>query len=88
MHPLAVGRSRQIEFVHFVDGEVHIFTSTLNDMSGDRMSYFDSEPPTMDDKNAAWAKSVFKDIEKKCEVLKDTGWIVIKDKPQVRKEVS
>jgi hypothetical protein len=63
----------QIRFIHFGDGKEHTFYSCINDLSGDRLSAFDSDPPTINDP-LRWVRSVFRDIrEKATEVLEVVG---------------
>lgn len=66
IHPLARPGvlSGRIDFIHFRDGKKHYFYSCVNDMTGSRLSAFDSDPPTIND-DLRWVKSVFRDIRKK-----------------------
>ena len=66
LHRLAQNNrpSGRIRFIHFRDGKEHSFTSCVNEMSGNRLSYFDDSAPTIDDP-VAWVRSVFRDIRKK-----------------------
>ena len=68
VHSLGVGKSGCIHFIH-TDGKEHSFTSTINRLSGSRLSYFDDEGPSVDDSDE-WVKSVFRDIRKKTKVVK------------------
>jgi len=62
-----------IRFIHFKDGKEHTFRSCVNDMSGSRHSWFDSNAPDLDD-TVAWVRSVFRDIRAKAtEVLEVIG---------------
>lgn len=61
----------KIWFIH-KDGQEHYFYSCVNDLTGNRLSAFDSEAPSIDDP-IAWVKSVFKDIRKKAKVIKEIG---------------
>lgn len=63
--------SGKIRFIHS-DGKEHSFYSVINDMSGSRLSAFDSDAPSIDD-TLAWVKSVFRDIRKKAQVLEVVG---------------
>jgi hypothetical protein len=65
IHTLAQkgAKSGKIRFIHKDDTE-HTFTSVVNRLTGDRMSYFDSSAPTVGD-SLAWVRSVFRDIRKK-----------------------
>ena len=56
-------KSGKIVFIHH-DGKKHSFSTAVNDMSGSRLSWFDSDPPSIDD-DMSWIKSVFRDIRKK-----------------------
>lgn len=53
-----------IRFIHFRDGSERKFYSVVNEMSGSRLSAFDSDAPGIDDP-MPWIKSVFSDIRKK-----------------------
>lgn len=65
--------SGMIRFIHFRDGKEHKFYSVVNDMSGDRLSAFDGDPPTIND-SLKWVRSVFRDIRRKStKVLEDIG---------------
>lgn len=57
-------KSGKIRFIHFGDGKEHCFYSCVNDMSGNRLSAFDNDPPNIGD-SLAWVESVFRDIRKK-----------------------
>ncbi len=74
IHPLAEKgeKSGKIRFIHFKDNKEHYFSSVVNSMTGDRMSYFDSDAPSVND-GIGWVKSVFKDIKKKSKVLEVIG---------------
>ena len=75
IHPLALAgkMSGLIRFIHFKDGEEHYFYSCCNRLTEDRMSAFDSEPPSIND-SLEWVRSVFRDIrEKSLEVLEVIG---------------
>lgn len=66
-------KSGRIRFIHFRDGKEHTFTTCVNDMSGSRLSYFDSDPPDVD-QPMAYIRSVFRDIKKKAtSVLENIG---------------
>ncbi len=71
IHPLASGRSGAIRFVHS-DGTEHRFYSTINSLSGDRLSGFDDEAPSIGD-SISWVKSVFRDVRAKAEVIEVLG---------------
>ena len=66
IHPLARSgvKSGQIKYVHFGDGLEHTFQTCVNDMTGDRLSWFDSRAPSVND-SLTWVRSVFKDIRKR-----------------------
>ena len=53
-----------IRFIHFRDGSEREFYTMVNEMSGNRMTEFDNDPPGIDD-DMKWIKSVFRDIRKK-----------------------
>ena len=64
-----------IEFIHFKDKKKHVFYSCINDMSGDRLSAFDNDPPSVNDE-LKWVKSVLRDIKNKAiEVISYEGTI-------------
>ena len=65
IHPLGEGKSGKIVFYH--DGEEHSFSTTINSLTGDRLSWFDNDPPSIND-SMRWIKSVFVDVRKKAEV--------------------
>ena len=71
INPLASGRSGEIRFIHS-DGTTRRFYSTINRLSGDRLSAFDSEAPSVGD-SISWVKSVFRDIRAKAEVIAEVG---------------
>jgi hypothetical protein len=60
-----------IRFIH-KDGKEHSFGFAVNSMSGDRMSWWDSAPPDINEP-IAWVKSVLKDIKAKAKVLEHIG---------------
>ncbi len=66
IHPLARPgvKSGMIRFIHFRDGAEHVFRTCVNDLTGSRMSWFDSDPPDIDE-SEAYIKSVFRDIKSK-----------------------
>lgn len=75
IHPLAqVGcRSGKIRFIHFRDGTTHTFYTCVNRLTGARMSWFDNDPPAVDE-SMTYIKSVFTDIRRKAtKVLEDYG---------------
>lgn len=73
IHSLAAPNklSGQIQFIH-TDGKEHTFCSVINRLTGDRLSYFDNDPPTVND-SLKWVKSIFKNIRKKARVIKVIG---------------
>lgn len=65
--------SGKIVFIHFRDGTQHSFQSCVNDMSGSRLSWFDSNQPDIGE-SIAYIKSVFRDIRKKAtKIISDEG---------------
>jgi hypothetical protein len=60
-----------IAFIHS-DGTEHKFYTAVNEMSGNRLTAFDSDAPGIDDE-MPWIKSVFRDIRKKSKVLGYAG---------------
>lgn len=65
-------KSGKIRFIHFRDGKEHAFYTCVNDLSGSRMSWFDNNPPDIDE-SLSYIRSVFKDIRKKAEVIEVIG---------------
>ena len=66
-------KSGKIRFIHFRDNKEHYFYSVVNDMTGDRLSAFDGDAPTIDD-SLTWVRSVFRDIRRKStKVIEDIG---------------
>jgi hypothetical protein len=53
-----------LKFTHFRDNKIHTFRSEVNRLTGDRLSSFDSGPPTVGD-SIGWVRSVIKDVFKK-----------------------
>ena len=72
-HPLhdSSATGGAIRFVHR-DGSVREFYSWVNRMTGDRMSGFDNDPPSVNDP-LKWARSVARDIRARAEVLEEIG---------------
>jgi len=68
---LVSGKTGYIKFIHHKTGEENYFYSTINSLSGDRLSAFNNEVPSIND--LTWARSVFKDIRKKAKVIEDLG---------------
>jgi hypothetical protein len=54
------------------NGSIHEFSSWVNSLTGDRLSAFDNNPPTVND-SLSWVKSVFRDIQSKNQVVAKTG---------------
>jgi hypothetical protein len=54
------------------DGSTHEFSSWVNSLTGDRLSAFDGNPPTIND-SLSWVKSVFRDIQAKAKVMEKIG---------------
>lgn len=72
IHPLlrTGQKAGAIRFVH--DGKERRFYSGVNDLTGDRLSAFDAEAPSLND-TLAWVRSVFRDIRNKCRVVHEVG---------------
>ncbi len=72
-HPLhdttAIGGA--IRFTHS-DGQAHEFYSWVNRLTGQRLSGFDNDPPSINDP-LKWVRSVVRDIRAKAEVLEEIG---------------
>lgn len=64
-------KSGKILFIH-TDGKEHSFSTCINDLSGDRLSYFDFDPPYVNSE-MKWIKSVFRDIKNKAKVISCIG---------------
>jgi hypothetical protein len=62
----------EIKFIHHLNGETWVFYSYVNELNGDRLSAFNTEPPSIGD-SLKWVKSVFRDIRTKAEVLECIG---------------
>ena len=63
-------KSGQIKFVHH-DGTKRTFSTCVNRLSGDRLSWFDDCAPSINDES--WVKSVFRDIRAKAKVISFIG---------------
>lgn len=61
-----------VEFTHFRDGQRHRFYSAVNEMTGNRLSAFDSDPPAIGDP-LAWVRSVIRDIRAKASDVRVIG---------------
>lgn len=74
VHPLARpgDKSGLIKFIHFRDGKEHCFRTCVNDLTGSRMSWFDSDAPDIGE-SLSYIQSVFTDIRKKAKVIEDIG---------------
>jgi hypothetical protein len=60
-----------IRFIH--KGSEREFYTMINTMTGDRMTAFDNDPPSINDP-VKWIKSVFRDIHKRSDkVLNQQG---------------
>lgn len=57
----------QCRFIHH-DGLEHYFWSAVNDLTGDRLSGWDNNPPSVGD-TEKWAKSVIRDIKRKAVII-------------------
>lgn len=74
IHPLARlnAKSGMIKFVH-TDAKIHSFRSVVNDLTGDRLSYFDNNAPSINDELKR-IKSIFKNIrEKSLDIVECVG---------------
>jgi hypothetical protein len=80
LHPLTDTKKPYgvIWFIH--EGKEQEFYSVVNEMSGSRLSAFNSDPPSIDDE-MAWVKSVFRDIHKKAKVIHTLGKLAAVKKP-------
>lgn len=61
--------------IHFIHkGEPHEFYTMVNGLTGNRLTAFDCDPPSIDDP-IKWIKSVFRDIRNKSEkVISQEGY--------------
>jgi hypothetical protein len=73
IHPLAEPNqlSGQIKFLHS-DGQAHTFTSVVNKLTGDRLTYADDAPPSVND-SVGWVRRTFRNIRAKAQVLSVVG---------------
>ena len=63
----------KIKFIGF-DGKEHTFVSCVNQLSSNRLSYFDNDPPRIEERgNLSYVKTIFKNIRKKSKVLESIG---------------
>jgi hypothetical protein len=65
---LASGNSVMIKFIHSDDGLEHVFCSTINSLSGNRLAWFDTARPVIDDDNSH-TKTVIKNLYKRAKIL-------------------
>ena len=67
-------QSKPMGFIRFIhsDGKEHTFRSAVNDATGDRLSWWNSNAPDIGD-TVAWVRSVFRDIRAKAKVLEVIG---------------
>ena len=63
-----------VRFTHFRDGLTHMFYSAVNEMSGNRLSAFDNDPPGINDPKA-WVQTVLRDIHAKASNVEMIGTI-------------
>lgn len=73
IHPLC-DESEKGGKIFFIDdnGVEHSFSSCINSLSGDRLSWFDSDAPTVYGA-FSWVKSIVKNIKNKFKVVKTLG---------------
>lgn len=73
IHPLAdeTAKNIKIKFIHS-DKKEHFFYSIVNEMTGDRLTGFDSEPPTLNQEKKE-IKRIIDNLKKKCKVLEIIG---------------
>ena len=74
IHPLADTKAKagRIRFKHEGNGPEFCFSTCVNNMTGDRMSWFNNDPPFVND-TLKWVRSVFKDIREKTIVVEVIG---------------
>ena len=73
IHTLArpEAKSGKIRFIHR-DGTEHTYHSCVNDLSGSRLSWFDSDLPTIGE-DLSDVRATFKSIRKQAKVLEVIG---------------
>lgn len=66
MHPLCDKSNPYVfvTFIHFRDNKEHVFYSCVNEMTGNRLTAFDNDPPEIDSE-MDYIKSVLKGLKKK-----------------------
>jgi len=76
MDETIIDKTKPYGIIRFKDqnGKERSFYSAVNDLTGDRLSGFDTNPPSIND-SLDWVKSVFRDIRKKTTVLSFKGVI-------------
>jgi len=73
IHKLGEGKSGKIRFIHFGDGKEHVYATTINSLSGQRLAWFDVSPPEVN-VSVSEVKSVFRDIRKKAtKIIEEIG---------------
>jgi hypothetical protein len=71
IHPLGEGKSGKIRFIHS-DGKEHCFVTTINSLTGSRMSGFDSSAPSID-LPLKEIKNIFRNIRNSCDIIESIG---------------
>lgn len=61
-----------VRFIHFADGKEHKYMSAINDLTGDRLTAFDNDPPTIGHTFNEVLK-VVRNIQKKSKILEIIG---------------
>lgn len=59
-------------FTHFQDGKTHQFYSAINTMTGNRLSAFDNDAPSIGDP-VEWVRTVLRDIQAKASNVEIIG---------------
>jgi len=72
IHSLARKGTKMGKIVFRYKGKEQSFSSCINDLSGDRLTWFDNEPPSIGD-SLAWVRGAFKEIRKKAEIISCEG---------------
>lgn len=72
IHPLCdeTQKGGKIHFTHV--GVERSFTSCVNSLSGDRLSWFNNDPPRINDP-ISWVRNVFKTIRKTSKEIESIG---------------
>lgn len=68
-----IDKSKPYGAITFIyEGKEHVFYTCVNSMSGDRLTAFDGDAPSINEE-MSWIKGTFKGIRKKATVLNYVG---------------